>query len=227
MILPPRPLTLARWWRHSGTQFSLLRSLEYESIEGLHFTGLVLDVGGGHRNSYVHLLQIEGTLETLNIDPTMRPTYLADLNGRLPIPSNRFDYLISLNTLEHVADDHNALSEMCRVLRPGGVAHLVVPFLYRVHGSPNDYHRHTASAWAHMLTAVGFAVSSIQIEPLGFGRLASAFALSEFLFPTPMRWLFKKTALLLSMAREAIRRTPQDEFDAPLGYHIVARKSVP
>lgn len=227
MILPPRPLTLARWWRHSSIQFSLLRSLEYESIEGLRLEGMVLDVGGGERNSYVHLFQIEGTLETVNIDPTMQPTYLADLNGPLPIPSDRFDHLISLNTLEHIADDRNALREMCRVLKPGGAAHLIVPFLYRVHGSPNDYHRHTASAWLQMLAEAGFAPDSIQIEPLGFGRLASGFALAEFLFPTPLRWLLRRTILLLSIAREAIRRAPPNEFDVPLGYHIVARKPSP
>jgi SAM-dependent methyltransferase len=225
MILPPRSLTLARWWRHSGTQFSLLRSLEYESIEGLRLTEMVLDVGGGQRNSYVHLLRIEGTLETVNIDPSMQPTYLADLNGPLPIASDRFDHLISLNTLEHIANDRNALREMCRVLKPGGAARIIVPFLYRVHGSPNDYHRHTASAWTQMLTEAGFAPDTIRIEPLGFGRLASGFALSEFLFPTPVHWLLRKIVLALSIAREAIRRAPPEEFDMPLGYHIVARKS--
>jgi SAM-dependent methyltransferase len=224
MILPPRPLTLARWWRHSSIQFSLLRSLEYEAIEGLCLAGMVLDVGGGERNRYLPLLKIEGALETVNIDPAMRPTYLADLNAPLPIPSDRFDHLISLNTLEHVADDRNALREMRRVLKPGGAARLIVPFLHRVHGSPNDYHRHTASAWIQMLIEAGFAPDSIQIEPLGFGRLASGFALAEFLFPGLLRWLLKTSVLLLSVAREAVRRTPPAEFDMPLGYHIVARR---
>jgi ubiquinone/menaquinone biosynthesis C-methylase UbiE len=162
----------------------------------------------------------------------MNPTFLADLNAALPIPPGRYDALISLNTLEHVAQDRVALREMCRVLKPGAEAHLVVPFLYRVHGSPNDYHRHTASAWTALLREAGFAPESIQVIPLAFGRLASAFALAEFLFPTPARWLLKRTVLLLSLAYErvwawyqhALRGRPPGEFDQPLGYHLVARK---
>lgn len=225
MILPVREPTFARWLKLSGMQFSLLRSLEYERIEGLRLSGLVLDVGGGIRNSYVHLLQIEDTLESVNIDPTMEPTYLADLNGQLAIPSNRYDNVICFNTLEHISNDRNALRQMCRVLKPGGTAHITAPFVYRVHGAPSDFHRHTAYAWEEMLVEAGFELSSITIEPLAFGRFVSAFALVEFFFPLPLRWILKKLVMLAVVLREMVRRQPQGECDMPLGYYIVARKA--
>ncbi|MBP7691326.1 MAG: methyltransferase domain-containing protein [Anaerolineales bacterium] len=225
MLLPARRPTLARWRALSGTTFSLLRSLEYERLAGLRLTGRVLDVGGGLRNDYTHLFELAGTLDSVNIDPTRRPSCLADLNRAWPLAASCYDGVISLNTLEHLVNDRLALAEMARILKPGGVAYLVVPFIYRVHGSPYDYHRHTAAAWIEMLVAAGFARSQIQVEPLAFGRLASGFALVEFLWPPPARWLMKKAVMLAMVAREALRRGPvAEEMDVPLGYFITAVK---
>ena len=225
MILPARRPSLARWRRLATTEFSLLRSLEYERITGLELSGLVLDVGGGVRNSYLNRMRVTGQVETVNLDPTMQPTYLADLNQPLPIPSDRYDTVISLNTLEHVEQDRVALGEIGRVLKPGAHVYLVVPFLYRVHGSPYDYHRHTASAWIALLTEAGFQRDTIQVEPLAFGRLSGGVSLVEFFFPGPLRWLLKAAVLLLVVLREGMRRRPAEaEMDLPLGYFISARK---
>ncbi len=45
----------------------------------------------------------------------------------LPFPSDRFDLLICSHVLEHVPDDRTAMRELYRVLRPGGLAILLVP----------------------------------------------------------------------------------------------------
>jgi SAM-dependent methyltransferase len=45
----------------------------------------------------------------------------------LPLEDASADALVSANLLEHVPDDRKALSEMCRVLRPGARAVVVVP----------------------------------------------------------------------------------------------------
>jgi SAM-dependent methyltransferase len=45
----------------------------------------------------------------------------------LPLPEGCADALVSVNLLEHIADDRSALSEFRRVLRPGATATLVVP----------------------------------------------------------------------------------------------------
>lgn len=45
----------------------------------------------------------------------------------LPISDDYVDALVSANLLEHVQADHAALAEIRRVLRPGGIAVLVVP----------------------------------------------------------------------------------------------------
>ncbi len=44
----------------------------------------------------------------------------------LPFTKNSFDYIISTDVLEHIADDTAALKEIYRVLKPGGKAFLVI-----------------------------------------------------------------------------------------------------
>jgi SAM-dependent methyltransferase len=44
-----------------------------------------------------------------------------------PLPSQSFDAAVLLNVLEHIDDDQKALSEVARVLKPGGIAHIEVP----------------------------------------------------------------------------------------------------
>lgn len=50
----------------------------------------------------------------------------ADLT-RLPVADASFDVVTSLDTLEHIEDDAAALTEIRRVLKPGGFALLTVP----------------------------------------------------------------------------------------------------
>jgi SAM-dependent methyltransferase len=46
---------------------------------------------------------------------------------RCPLPDACVDAVTALNVLEHIDDDTQALREIARVLRPGGVAHIEVP----------------------------------------------------------------------------------------------------
>ncbi len=45
--------------------------------------------------------------------------------------------------LEHVPNAVKAVSELLRVLQPGGFLHVVVPFCHPFHGYPSDYFRWT------------------------------------------------------------------------------------
>lgn len=47
----------------------------------------------------------------------------------LPLPDNSLDGVFCLHVLEHVADDRAAIRELHRVLRPGGEAIIMVPFM--------------------------------------------------------------------------------------------------
>lgn len=230
MILTPKRPTWKRWLRISTLQYSLLRGLEYESIDGLVLCGKTLDIGGGQVNSYYHLFQIEGKIESVNISPQIKPTVISDFNNPLPIASNVYDNIISLNTFEHIKNDTLAISEAIRVLKPGGQFHFMIPFLYRVHGTPFDYHRHTATWWLEFLSSLENAPREIIIDPLVWSPGASAFSLVEF---HRLRRLRKKPALLWAVLRhlsqpglERLPDGPVSQFYAEhaLGYYVFGRK---
>ena len=51
---------------------------------------------------------------------------------QMPFENNAFDVVLCNHVLEHVTDDIQAISEIARVLKPGGFAILQVPFFYPV-----------------------------------------------------------------------------------------------
>lgn len=222
MILRPQRPTWARWKRLATSRFSTLRTLQYERIRGLSLSGAVLDVGGGSGVSYAHLLRVEGPLESANVDPSMSPTHVCDAS-QLCVPSQRYDHVLCFNTLEHLYMEDTALGEIHRVLKTGGDLHALVPFIYRVHGSPSDFHRHTAQYWTIKLRQVGFG-GQVVIEALGFGALVAAFSLVEYGLPARLRHWTRSAVMALDLVLQPVRRVRDLGCSLPLGYYIRATK---
>lgn len=61
----------------------------------------------------------------------------------LPFKDGCFAAIECDAVLEHVEDPEAAMSELMRVLRPGGFFHVVVPFQQPFHGYPSDFQRWT------------------------------------------------------------------------------------
>jgi SAM-dependent methyltransferase len=221
--LPPRRRTLRRWLSLARSRTSTLRWLEYDRLTALRLDGRVLDLGGGRRSGYAGLLDVRGRLDSVNVDPRVQPTVRADLDRALPFRAGAFDHLLSLNTLEHVAGDEHALAEGLRVLRPGGSFHLIVPFLYRVHASPSDFHRHTAAWWRAALVRHGARADALAIEPLVWDRAVSAhsfFGTSRV--HRTLRALLAARAAVADLGRrgERLPGSHRGLADYALGYYI-------
>lgn len=61
------------------------------------------------------------------------PEYVQNMNVlHLPFEGNTFDVILCNHVLEHVPEDRKAMSEIYRVLKPGGFALLQVPISYRI-----------------------------------------------------------------------------------------------
>ncbi len=55
----------------------------------------------------------------------------------IPLPSSTFDLILSHEVIEHVQDDHSAICEMIRVLKPGGRVAIFCPnrgYPFETHG---------------------------------------------------------------------------------------------
>lgn len=181
---------------------SILRTLEYEHLEKLALKGKVLDYGGGSISNYSNSMDAWGAkdefvqFESANIDPTTKPTYFISEDGPVAAPSNTYDCVIALNTFEHIFDLQMPLSEIRRLLKPGGSLIFIVPFIFRVHGHPDDYFRGTPSYWGKTLLAHGY--SDIKIEVLCWGNYSLA---AEIM---PAKGFFKRILLYTGLVLDLI-----------------------
>lgn len=137
----------------------LLEKLERFAPE---LEGRVLDVGCG-RKPYRGLFSCTEYVG-LEIDtPENREKGVADFfyDGKsFPFPDASFDGIFASQVLEHVFNPAEFLSEIRRVLRPGGRLLLTVPFAWDEHEQPYDYARYSSFGLKHLITQSGFRVAS-------------------------------------------------------------------
>jgi SAM-dependent methyltransferase len=74
----------------------------------------------------------------------------------LPFPDEMFQRVECDAVLEHVRRPERVVTEIRRVLRPGGYAHIVTPFCHPFHEYPKDYRRFTLDGLKEL--ACGFEV---------------------------------------------------------------------
>jgi SAM-dependent methyltransferase len=73
---------------------------------------------------------------------------------QIPFPPETFDGVIAQGVLEHVADAVHCVSEVRRVLKPGGLVYAETPFMQQGHFTPYDFTRF--SAVGHRRLFAGF-----------------------------------------------------------------------
>lgn len=124
--------------------------------------GDIVDIGGervGERGNFL-LLEGERIRRTVvNLDPSALPDELASATN-LPFQDESFDFALLCETLEHLSEPEAALLELSRVLKVSGVAIVSMPFIYRIHGDPDDYQRWTESKLETVAKRAGLSVDS-------------------------------------------------------------------
>jgi SAM-dependent methyltransferase len=156
---------------------SIFRSLQYEMLDETIFYGEILDFGGGELAHYRSRID-QNTIYSINIDPTMKPTWLIEASDIYPIIENKFDVIISLNTLEHVFDAECVINKMAYNLRDGGSLHITTPFIFQIHGHPMDYLRLTPQWYEEVAKRNGFSRCEITMLSLGNFSLRNSLGLS-------------------------------------------------
>lgn len=203
LLDPPLP-SLARFrdLRRFGARKTMLRRMELDLISGLDLSGDVLDFGGGETANYRRFLPAGITLRSVNISEQFQPTDLVAVGDPIPFDAASFNAVITFNTLEHIHDDTGSLADITRVLKPGGTLHVIVPWMYPVHGHPDDFNRHTPSWWAATLEGLGYG--AVSLLPLVFGRRTSALIIKGR-GDKVIRGLVETTAAALDVLEARIR----------------------
>ena len=151
--------------------------------------------GGCGMGTWVYNLRLKGhdvigvdymdsTIEKLRKYDASLPVFQGDVNN-LDFPDDSFDAYISLGVIEHFQEGpQKALSEAYRILRPGGIAFITVPylnvlrrlithpmrdlfFLIRKAGGKKKYfweYRYTKEELSNFIERSGFEIIDIDID---------------------------------------------------------------
>jgi SAM-dependent methyltransferase len=139
---------------------SILNSLN-NNLE--KFNGNLLDIGCGKMPYKKYILQnslvtryigldIENALE---YDASSKPDFTWD-GITMPFENNHFETAFGTEVLEHCPKPDIILSEVNRVLKPGGTFFFTVPFLWPLHEVPHDEFRYTPFSLKRLLEESGF-----------------------------------------------------------------------
>jgi len=147
--------------------------------------GLILDNGCGLRNEYYD--------NVVNFEIVDYPTDVLGIGEKLPFKSDAFDAIFSLSVLEHVKNPFECVQEINRVLKPGGILYVAVPFLQPFHGYPDHYYNMTSSGLKNLFSGK-FEIIECSVPLAGLPIWCLSWFLNSYIrgLPEPVADRFKK-----------------------------------
>jgi SAM-dependent methyltransferase len=103
-------------------------------------SGKVLDVGCGEKPYKIWLKHVSEHVG-LDVNPESQADVRIRPGERWPFEDASFDAVLCTEVLQYIANLKNTLSEIDRVLKPGGQLVVTVPFVYNMHGVVHDFWR--------------------------------------------------------------------------------------
>ena len=108
----------------------------------------------------------------------------------IPFPDSSFDHVFSSEVFEHVENLDEILSELHRVLKPGGKILITVPFVWNEHEIPYDFRRFTKYGITSILKMHQFEMEKLETSSHFFETLYQMLILYVFhLFQTNNKML--------------------------------------
>src|SRR3989344_2312322 len=135
-----------------------------------HATGVVLDIGPGRAPYRAAILAKKSVEQYLTLDhphaarfysPQFPLDYTGDASEKLPLRRASVDTVILLMVLEHLPNPQRALTEIGRILRPGGILIASTIQTYPLHDGPYDYFRYTEFALRSLIEKAGLKLRRI------------------------------------------------------------------
>lgn len=206
---------------------------KYQEYIPKYVTGKLVDLGAGEAPLYG--LYKNHAKEITCVDwpnSYYQASYIdvkSDLSRPLPFENEIFDTILLVDVLEHVFNPHSLWQEMSRILTPGGVILLNIPFFYWLHESPHDYYRYTRHALERMAHENGFQILICE-EIDGLPGITIDFMskiLMHLKFPFHERIITAINSLSIALHKtkgwKYLKYMTMSKF--PLGYFMVARKA--
>ncbi len=127
-------------------------------------TGDVLSIGSsddrdGSGRAYRSYFRHARSYTTSEVSQAPGCDLVVDVRAMPQVPDAAYDAVFCSGVLEHVDDWHAAVQECRRILRPGGLFLVGVPFQQRIHRAPQDF-------WRFTEFGVRFALRAFTIEAI-------------------------------------------------------------
>lgn len=144
-VLEPTPVVseqdnrIFRLLRENVERFLELASVSHDR-EGL----MLLDIAPQDHLGAAQFFS-QANIFTADINPQAGADYTIDIcaNNQRTIADASFDVIVCTEVLEHTLQPFDAVAEIHRLLKPGGVLVLSTPFNFRIHGPLPDCWRFT------------------------------------------------------------------------------------
>ena len=197
-------------------------------IKKLNLNGSIIDVGSkksifnitNYLNSNEKVIYADKYTEDVN-DLKMDLEKVEIFNG------SKFKNVLLFNVLEHVYNFKNCLKNCYLILDKDGFFYGLVPFFFRIHGSPNDYFRYTDQSIIKALKEIGFKEIKVKIIGGGiFMSFYSSFSLITNKIPFLNLLLFNNFLLIFCQILDGIISLFSKNIKSmlPLGYFFEGRK---
>ena len=155
------------------TFISFRRHYVDQMFSSVRFSGAVLDVGGqkvGKRGSFHPPLSDVECWHYLNIEEKFEPDFICSADDMSLVQNDTYDFVVLTEVLEHLQNPERTLQEIHRVLKPSGKLVASMPFLYGIHGDPDDFQRWTPSKFENVMNKQGWL--NVEVNHMGgFGAV--------------------------------------------------------
>jgi SAM-dependent methyltransferase len=143
---------------------------------------------------------------------------------QLPFRDASFDTAVSFQVLEHVPEPALMLTEIGRVLKPGGVLILTAPHIWGIHEEPNDFYRFTPYGLRYLAEAAGLRVH--RVVPLAGFWVTMGARFTQYLVQFEKLHLYPLTRPLMAIIQlgclllDSLHKVESDAWN----HLLVARK---
>ena len=204
---------------------SLLRAYQINECKNIKLKGSSIEFGAykNKKKNFNNFFKGSSYCKLSNIYNHNHPNYIKlDLTEKFRIKKNTFNNVIIFNVLEHLPDTKNVFKEIKNILKKDGLLIGSTPFIYQIHGAPNDYFRFTKDFfYAHL----NKKFKKIYIKQLGHGPFIASFSLiSSYLRFLPiLRELIFVVAYFLDSFIQIFVKTKLNEI-YPVGFFFIIKK---
>ena len=154
-------------------KLSLIRLTHNYFLKTISIKGKTIDLGAGDGSNLTYYDFIncdESKIEKADFYKDAENKI--DLESKITIDDHEYDNVILFNTIEHIENYKNLISECYRILKNKGNLELFVPFLVLHHPDPKDIFRPTHYYLEKLLKEKGFKV---EITLIGVGPFFASY----------------------------------------------------